>query len=136
MVHRVGIIGLGTVGSRFVEQFNSHDAFELVAAWDLDPNACSSHKEVVNIVGDAHAVIRQSDLVYIAVPPLHHSQYVQDCLKNETAIFCEKPLGIDLQALQRVDLWSRSSVTDAAAAVLLVSGRAPVTGCRRDIVVG
>ena len=102
MVHRVGIIGLGTVGSRFVEQFNSHDAFELVAAWDLDPNACSSHKEVVNIVGDAHAVIRQSDLVYIAVPPLHHSQYVQDCLKNETAIFCEKPLGIDLQSSQKL----------------------------------
>ena len=89
-------------GVTVCEQFNSHDAFELVAAWDLDPNACSSHKEVVNIVGDAHAVIRQSDLVYIAVPPLHHSQYVQDCLKNETAIFCEKPLGIDLQSSQKL----------------------------------
>ena len=102
MVHRVGIIGLGTVGSRFVEQFNSHDAFELVAAWDVDPNACSSHKKLVNIAEDANAVIQQSELVYIAVPPLHHSQYVKDCLNNETAIFCEKPLGIDVHSSQKL----------------------------------
>ncbi len=37
MTHRIGIIGLGTVGARFVEQFNRHDDFELVAAWDPDP---------------------------------------------------------------------------------------------------
>ena len=102
MTHRVGIIGLGTVGSRFVEQFNSHEAFELVAAWDIDPDACSAHREVVDIAADANALIAKSELVYIAVPPLHHSQYVGDCLKNGTAIFCEKPLGIDLQSSQKL----------------------------------
>ena len=98
MAHRVGIIGLGTVGSRFVEQFNLHHAFDLVAAWDIDYEACSSHKDSVRIASSAGDVIAESDLVYIAVPPLHHRQYVLDCLSRETAIFCEKPLGVDLQS--------------------------------------
>ena len=96
MAHRVGVIGLGTVGSRFVDQFNSHGAFELVAAWDIDPEACTAHKNKVRIALDADAVIAESDLIYVAVPPLHHAQYVLDALKAGTAVFCEKPLGIDL----------------------------------------
>ena len=96
MAHRVGIIGLGTVGSRFVEQFNLHNAFDLVAAWDLDPNACSPHKDSVKIASTAGEVIAESDLVYVAVPPIHHETYVRDCLANNTAIFCENTLGVDI----------------------------------------
>ncbi len=102
MAHRVGIIGLGTVGSRFVEQFNLHNAFDLVAAWDVDPNACSSHKDLVRITANAAEVIAESDLVYIAVPPMHHERYVRECLENDTAIFCEKPLGVDLQTSRQL----------------------------------
>ncbi len=102
MAHRVGIIGLGTVGSRFVEQFNLHNAFDLVAAWDIDPNACTSHKDLVQIASSDAEVIAESDLVYIAVPPLHHEKYVRDCLANDTAIFCEKPLGVDLQTSRQL----------------------------------
>jgi len=96
MVHRVGIIGLGTVGSRFVEQFNNHREFDLVAAWDVDPAACSFHEDSVNLCSGADEVIANSDLVYIAVPPRHHRVYVMSCIAANTAIFCEKPLGIDL----------------------------------------
>tara|TARA_Y100000766_G_C18914984_1_gene610632 strand:- start:4842 stop:5795 length:954 start_codon:yes stop_codon:yes gene_type:complete len=102
MAHRVGIIGLGTVGSRFVEQFNLHNAFDLVAAWDIDPNTCSSHKDLVRITSNAAEVITESDLVYIAVPPMHHERYVRECLANDTAIFCEKPLGVDLQTSRQL----------------------------------
>ena len=78
MAHRVGIIGLGTVGSRFVEQFNLHNAFDLVSAWDIDQEACSSHRDSVRIASSADEVIAECDLVYVAVPPLHHQQYVLD----------------------------------------------------------
>jgi predicted dehydrogenase len=96
MVHQVGIIGLGTVGSRFVEQFNKHSAFDLVAAWDANPETCSLHRDSVHICSGADEVIAASDLVYIAVPPKHHHDYVLNCIAGDTAIFCEKPLGIDL----------------------------------------
>jgi len=96
MAHRVGIIGLGTVGSRFVEQFARHEAFDLVAAWDPNAEACDAHAASVNIAAGAGDVVDAADLIYIAVPPLHHREYVEACLAGDTAIFCEKPLGVDV----------------------------------------
>ena len=37
-----------------------------------------------------------ADAVYIAVPPLYHREYVEQCVAAEVGIFCEKPLGIDV----------------------------------------
>ena len=123
MVHNVGIIGLGTVGSRFVEQFNNHGAFELVAAWDADPEACSLHAGSVKICSGADEVISASDLVYVAVPPKHHRDYVLSCIAAQTAIFCEKPLGIDLvSSRELVDAVERS---DLPAGVNFVFSAAP-----------
>ncbi len=105
MTHRIGIIGLGTVGARFVEQFNRHDDFELVAAWDPDLVACAAHAADVTIVDNAAGVIAAADAVYIAVPPVFHGDYVEQCVDARVGIFCEKPLGIDVQESRRlVDL--------------------------------
>jgi len=111
MTHRVGIIGLGTVGARFVEQFNHHTDFDLVAAWDPDAAACAMHAADVKIVADAASVVSAADAVYIAVPPLFHSAYVEQCINARVAIFCEKPLGINVQESRRlVDLVDSSGL--------------------------
>ena len=94
--HRVGIIGLGTVGGRFVDQFDAHDDFDLVAAWDPSDAARDRHADSVAIVDDADAVIEASDVVYVASPPLFHRSYVEAAIGRGVAVFCEKPLGIDL----------------------------------------
>ena len=62
MKHSVGIIGLGTVGSRFVEQFNLHGSFDLKAAWDPDPAACKANEKEVRIAESASAVIEEADV--------------------------------------------------------------------------
>lgn len=123
MTHTVGIIGLGTVGSRFVEQFGRHPEFELVAAWDPDAAACTAHAGDVAIGTDAAAVIEASDLVYIAVPPLHHAGYVQACLDAGTAIFCEKPLGIDVAESR--ELVAAVEASGLPSSVNFVFGSAP-----------
>lgn len=111
MTHRVGIIGLGTVGGRFVEQFGLHPAFEVVAAWDLSADACARYADEVVIAGSAGEVIERADAVYIAVPPQHHREYVEACVATGTAIFCEKPLGIDVaESEQLVDAVEASAV--------------------------
>ncbi|MDG1695822.1 MAG: Gfo/Idh/MocA family oxidoreductase [Ilumatobacter sp.] len=111
MTHRVGIIGLGTVGARFVEQFNHHTDFDLVAAWDPDEAACAIHAADVKIVADAASVVSAADAVYIAVPPLFHGTYVEQCVNARVAIFCEKPLGINVQESRRlVDLVDSSGL--------------------------
>ncbi len=107
--HRIGIIGLGTVGARFVEQFNAHDEFELVGAWDPDATACSSQQHAVRIARDADDVLSSADAVYIAVPPLFHREYVERCVRADVAVFCEKPLGIDVpESRALVDLVAAS----------------------------
>ncbi len=128
---RVGIIGLGTVGSRFVEQFGLHPAFELVAAWDPDSSACDAHRGAVDITADATAVIDAADLVYIAVPPLHHAGYVRGCLDADTAIFCEKPLGIDVAESR--DLVEAVEASGCPAAVNFVFGSAPAATGLQDL---
>lgn len=111
MTHRIGIIGLGTVGSRFVDQFNRHPDFDLVAAWDADPVACDARRAAVDIADTAADVIAASDAVYIAVPPLFHAGYVEQCVAADTAIFCEKPLGVDIDESRRlVDLVANSGL--------------------------
>jgi len=111
VVHRIGIIGLGTVGARFVDQFNLHDDFDLVAAWDPDRGACATHCDRVAIVDDAAAVIALVDAVYIAVPPLFHREYVAACVAADVAVFCEKPLGIDVaESRALVELVATSGV--------------------------
>lgn len=123
MAHRIGIIGLGTVGSRFVEQFNLHDDFDLVAAWDPDPLACAAQRDHVTIASDAAAVIEAADAVYIAVPPLHHRGYVEACVRARRAIFCEKPLGVDVaESRELVELVDESGL---AAGINFVFSAAP-----------
>lgn len=134
MTHRVGIIGLGTVGSRFVEQFGLHAAFDLVAAWDPDADACALHANDVSIAPDAQAVIDASDLVYIAVPPLFHAGYVRACIAAGTAIFCEKPLGIDVAESRA--LVAEVEASGCAAAVNFVFGSAPSARQLQELVGG
>lgn len=123
MAHRVGIIGLGTVGSRFVEQFGAHPDFELVAAWDADPATCADHADRVPVAAGASHVIAESDVVYIAVPPLFHRPYVEACVAAGTAIFCEKPLGVDVEESRSLVALVESS--GRPAGVNFVFGAAP-----------
>lgn len=134
MTHRVGIIGLGTVGSRFVEQFTLHERFELVAAWDPSGEACAAQADVADIVGGPDEVIAEADLVYIAVPPLFHRDYVLACLATGTAVFCEKPLGIDVAESR--DLVAAVDRSGLPAGVNFVFSGAPSARRLQEIVDG
>ena len=47
-------------------------------------------------------VIKSCDVVYIAVPPAAHGAYVNMAVDAGIGIFCEKPLGIDIQESQEM----------------------------------
>ena len=100
--HRVGIIGLGTVGARFVEQFNLHVRFELTACWDASSEAQDRFRSTENVVETPEDVIANCDVVYIAVPPAAHATYVEQAVAAKCAIFCEKPLGVDIEESEHI----------------------------------
>ncbi len=100
--HGAGIIGLGGMGRAMLAEMNAHPRFDVVAAWDADDRAC---REVVKanswleIVHRREALVTHPDvdLIYIATPPRSHAVYLQAAWKAGKDVFCEKPLGVDLE---------------------------------------
>lgn len=127
MAHKAGIIGLGVVGRRTAAHMAAHAGFEITAAWDLSPEACEAARSDIPgiaIAADARAVIEsEADFVYVATPPLAHHDYVIDVIEAGKAIFCEKPLGIDIE--QSRTLTDQVEASGCASAVNFVFGGAP-----------
>jgi predicted dehydrogenase len=97
----MAVIGLGVVGRRMLEQAARHPAIEVVSAWDV--SAAARQQAATDFPGvplsgsQAQAIERLDvDVVYVANPPLAHADSVRAALAAGKALFCEKPLGIDL----------------------------------------
>lgn len=127
MTHQVGIIGLGVVGRRTLANMTAHADFEVVAAWDSNLEACVAAVNDVPglaVASDASAVIdSDAEAVYIATPPLFHHEYVISVLEAGKAIFCEKPLGINVAESRA--LTARVEASGLKSAVNFVFGSAP-----------
>ena len=100
IVHKVGVIGLGIMGRRMITNMVPHPRFEITGAWDPNPQArtdAATETPGLAIMEDADAVIADADLVYIATPPLDHRDYADRARAAEKAVYCEKPLGVDIE---------------------------------------
>lgn len=127
MTHKAGIIGLGVVGRRTLVNLTAHPGFEVVTAWDPSAEASAAALAEVPslaIAADAQGVIDSgAELVYVATPPLFHHDYVVATLEAGKAIFCEKPLGIDVAESRA--LTGRVEASGLKSAVNFVFGSAP-----------
>lgn len=102
MVHKVGIIGLGIMGQRMIYNMVRHPKFELTAIWDKNLSACKKIKEAhpdVHLAQSAEELVEEAslDLIYIATPPSTHIPYIRLAMEKDKALFCEKPLAVDLE---------------------------------------
>lgn len=99
MVIKTAIIGLGIMGQRMLEHMMLHPEFLVVAIWDPDWDACKAAQGVapsVTLAGSAADAIAAADLVYLACPPAPRKAYALVAAAQGTAVFLEKPLGIDV----------------------------------------
>jgi len=123
----VAIVGLGTVGRRFIGQFADHDDFHLIGGFDVGADARDAAVADfgLTVTDDAATLFDDPavDVVYIATPPLFHEVYVDQALAAGKAIFCEKPLGVDNTATAA--MVERVHAGEARAAVNFVFGAAP-----------
>lgn len=103
---RLGIIGLGTMGQFVADGALQHKDFELVSVFD--PSLVNlSNKTSVDEHSYAHIDCETSayelvarddvDVVYIASPPNTHIDYCRLVLQAGKAIWCEKPLAVDIE---------------------------------------
>ena len=98
---RLGIIGYGIMGERLLRAALDHDPAVLTVAGVWDPSAPAMARlkaelpQVVQIESAA-AVIEACDCLYIASPPASHLAYARDAFARGRAVFCEKPLAVDV----------------------------------------
>jgi len=99
----IGFIGLGIMGNRMLTNMQAHGAFNLALAWDPSADACQAAEQNytgLKIAESAQAVINSPDteVIYIASPPEAHAEYSLAAAAVGKPIYCEKPLGIDVEA--------------------------------------
>jgi predicted dehydrogenase len=98
---RLGVIGLGAMGAEMLAIAAAHPDVTVELAADPSDSAIERARianPAVAYTSDPMAVIAQADIdaVYIAAPPVTHARYAIAAMTSGKAVFCEKPLAVDL----------------------------------------
>lgn len=107
------------MGTRMLGSLTAAESFRPVAGWDPSPSArdaAASAFPDLSIVTDAAAAIAAPgvDVVYIACPPAAHVEYARMAADAGKAIYCEKPLAVDIaEAETLVDLVTDRGLANA-----------------------
>lgn len=110
----IGIIGYGVMGERMLRAALGPGAqhARIAGVWDPSPAAMArladAFPEIPRPDG-VGALIEASECVYVASPPTAHLDHARATLSAGRALFCEKPLAIDVER-------ARAFVRDAEAA--------------------
>jgi len=115
----VAVIGLGVMGTRMLTQLSRHAGFTVRSVWDTDSSAIQAiaqeHADVTMAESAEEAMATEGvRLVYVATPPHAHHPYARMAIDANLAVFCEKPLAVDLaQGRELVDLSKLGSIPNA-----------------------
>ena len=99
----IGVLGAGIMGERLLRAAAGQDAVHIVGVWDPSSAALSRLADALPdlpILASAADVIAASDCVYVASPPATHLPHAHAVLAAGKALFCEKPLAVDVAAAQ------------------------------------
>ena len=88
---RLAVVGLGAMGTRMLAAARSHPGYTVVAGVDVAPRTLD-----VPVVTSLDDVLSDVDAVYVSTPPASHAELVLKAFAAGKAVFCEKPLAVDL----------------------------------------
>lgn len=99
--HGVAIVGLGAIGRRMLSNIPRVERLHVSGGWDLSAAARAAAARDfpgLALAEGAEALIADpaSDIVYIGTPPASHGALARAAMAAGKAVFCEKPLGVDL----------------------------------------
>ncbi|MDD5195288.1 MAG: Gfo/Idh/MocA family oxidoreductase [Candidatus Omnitrophica bacterium] len=88
---RVGIIGLGKLGSIHSRIYKEIDKIDKIFLVDIDPGRLEAHPEAEKF-SDFRKLLGKVDLVSIATPTCRHFEVARFFLKNKVPCLVEKPI--------------------------------------------
>ncbi|WP_434442988.1 Gfo/Idh/MocA family protein [Lentzea sp. E54] len=131
---RLAVVGLGAMGTRMLTAARQHPGYTVVAGVDVAPRTLDL--PVVTTLDD---VLSEVDAVYISTPPASHAELVLKAFQAGKAVFCEKPLAVDLaeaRAMAAAAQGRPNAVNFALsdmAATIEVERRLPELGALRGV---
>ena len=101
---RVGVIGIGKLGSVHTRVYNDLDKVELAGICDIDTQKLNQITEQfkVSTFSDHKELIKKVDAVSIAVPTSKHYQIAKDFISHGIHVLIEKPITNDLREAQEL----------------------------------
>jgi myo-inositol 2-dehydrogenase / D-chiro-inositol 1-dehydrogenase len=100
-----GVLGAGRIGALHARNLaGSVDGAQLVAVMDADPDAAQrAAYGSAAVCNDVEALLTHPgvDAVLIASPTPLHTEQIEASARAGKAIFCEKPVALDLETTQR-----------------------------------
>lgn len=110
---KLGVIGVGHLGSYHAEKYQSMPDIELVGLYDINESQAEkiAQKHDVKSFSDMAELISKVDAVSIAVPTRSHFEVAGQSLKNGVHVLLEKPITSDLdEARKLIDLASQQDL--------------------------
>ena len=94
----IGIIGAGIMGERMLHaaQEQASDFVRVTGIWDPSAEALARIGGLAPHAQSVPALIAAAQCVYVASPPASHLEYALAGLEAGKAVFCEKPLAVDM----------------------------------------
>lgn len=100
-----GIIGLGKIANKFAEDLMLSSNAILYGVASRDINKAKDFATTFNAIkyyGSYQELANDSeiDIIYIATPHVYHFENTMMCLRNNKAVLCEKPMGMNASEVE------------------------------------
>ena len=101
----VALFGLGRIGQMHAENLFSHPKFNLIYVYDinkkLSKNISKKFKSKSIENPDVAMKDKKIDIIFIATSTSTHLRFIVDAVKNKKVVFCEKPLDLNLEKIEK-----------------------------------
>lgn len=129
---RIGIIGTGSIASRFVPEAGFVSGNTVTAAYNPDAEECRrfcAEKGIATAASSLDGLLAACDAVYIASPHYTHYEYARAALKAGKDVLCETPFVLRLPEAEEL-----YSIAEAGHRTLMVAHKTAYCPAFRHLV--
>lgn len=103
IIIRIGVVGCGRIGTRFVSEVSKVDAAQISGLYDIDESAARNlSNDIHRFFNSFEELVDSSDAIYIATPHLMHYPQAKYALEKGKHVLCETPMVLDAEQAEHL----------------------------------